>query len=145
MINEVKMSFSYHKKYYQDDDINLDAVNELKFDNIEQSQLYLHYKSMYEFNWLKFLLIYYFILDSLLFLSEKFVILIFFVLFLFFIEYSIRMNLVLKYKAYCHGLTELPEFEPVEKCFLYYCEFVKVLFFALLPIYIYRIQLFYFE
>ena len=96
----------------------------------EQSQLYQHYKSMYEFNWLKFLLIYYFILDSLLFLSEKFVILIFLVLFLFFIEYTIRTNLILKYKAYCHGLTTLPQFEPVEKCFLYYCEFVKVLFFC---------------
>ena len=111
----------------------------------EQSQLYQHYKSMYEFNWLKFLLIYYFILDSLLFLSEKFVILIFLVLFLFFIEYTIRTNLILKYKAYCHGLTTLPQFEPVEKCSLYYCEFVKVLFFALLPVYIYKIQLFYFS
>ena len=116
------MYFSDYKDCKTNKTIDLEAVEDMKFATIEQSELFQKYKSAYSFRWLYFLFIAYAMLEALVGISELFIFLLPLFIIMLVFETAIRKNIVLKCKAYCLGLIELKTFTKWDRFILYYSE-----------------------
>lgn len=138
------MTFSYHKKYYDNNEIDLEAVEDMKFASIEQSELFQKYDAEYYYSWADFL-IQCLIVYTLVNFSDKCIWFMFLFILMFFFSKAVYQNMLLKLKAYCLDLIPLPEFEWKEKLVIYYNYVIKILFLILLPIILWQSQIIYFN
>lgn len=138
------MTFSYHKKYYDNNEIDLEAVENMKFATIEQSELFQKYNAEYYYSWADFL-IQCLIVYTLVNFSDKCIWLMFLFIWMFLFSKAIYQTMLLKLKAYCLGLIPLPEIEWEEKIAIYYNYVIKILFLILLPIILWQSQTIYFS
>ena len=97
------MTFSYHKKYYDNNEIDLEAVEDMKFATIEQSELFQKYKSAYSFRWLYFLFIAYAMLEALVGISELFIFLLPLFIIMLVFETAIRKNIVFSIASFYYN------------------------------------------
>lgn len=139
------MYFSDYKDYKTNKTIDLNAVEDMKFATIEQSELFQKYKSAYSFKWLYFLFIAYAMLEALVGLSDIFIFLLPVFIIMLVFETAIRKNIVLKCKAYCLGLTKIEKFSKWDRFILYYSEFLDLLALIISPIFFYQIHFLYFN
>lgn len=139
------MYFSDYKDCKTNKTIDLEAVEDMKFATIEQSELFQKYKSAYSFRWLYFLFIAYAMLEALVGISELFIFLLPLFIIMLVFETAIRKNIVLKCKAYCLGLIELKTFTKWDRFILYYSEFLDLLALIISPIFFYQIHFLYFS
>lgn len=139
------MYFSDYKDCKANKTIDLEAVEDMKFATIEQSELFQKYKSAYSFRWLYFLFIAYAMLEALVGISELFIFLLPLFIIMLVFETAIRKNIVLKCKAYCLGLTKIEKFSKWDRFILYYSEFLDLLALIISPIFFYQIHFLYFS
>lgn len=139
------MYFSDYKDGKNNKAIDLNAVEDMKFATIEQSELFQKYKSAYSFKWLYFLFIAYAMLEALVGLSDIFIFLLPVFIIMLVFETAIRKNIVLKCKAYCLGLTKIEKFSKWDRFILYYSEFLDLLALIISPIFFYQIHFLYFN
>lgn len=139
------MYFSDYKDCQTNKTIDLEAVEDMKFATIDQSELFQKYKSAFSFRWLYFLFIAYALLEALVGISEVFIFLLPVFIIMLVFETAIRKNIVLKCKAYCLGLIELEKFSKWDKFILYYSEFLDLLALIISPIFFYQIHFLYFS
>lgn len=139
------MYFSDYKDGKNNKAIDLNAVEDMKFATIEQSELFQKYKSAYSFKWLYFLFIAYAMLEALVGLSDIFIFLLPVFIIMLVFETAIRKNIVLKCKAYCLGLTKIEKFSKWDRFILYYSEFLDLLALIISPIFFYQIHFLYFS
>ena len=138
------MMFSYHKKYYDNNEIDLEAVEDMKFATIEQNELFQKYNAEYYYSWVDFL-IQCLIVYTLVNFSDKCIWFMFLFILMFFVSKAVYQNMLLKLKAFCLGLIPLPEIELNEKLVIYYNYVIKILFLILLPIILWQTQIIYFN
>ena len=139
------MYFSDYKDCQTNKTIDLEAVEDMKFATIDQSELFQKYKSAYCFRWLYFLFIAYAMLEALVGISELFIFLLPLFIIMLVFETAIRKNIVLKCKAYCLGLIELKKFSKWDRFILYYSEFLYFFAFFFSLIFFYQIHFLYFS
>ena len=122
----------------RNDQIDLNAVKEMKFESLGQSEFFVAYKSLYSFEWTELITLY-IIAEALCFLWENFIILVIINLFLYLYTLDIRRLIILKIKTYCLGLVPQPEFGKIDKCVCYYIKSLELLELILLPVFIYKV------
>ena len=141
MINEVKMSFSYHKKFYSQQTNksserceSLEDINFAFFANIQQIEMYKKFPMIWSY--VPFLTTY-FIVDTLIYqISDKYVYLYFPLTILAVIDYIILNRQKLKYKKFCLGFSTTYVHSTIEKFVKYYNYINLAIIILLLPAHI---------